>query len=64
MWEGEDAHREFDARCEEDAVAVAKACGHDVLRLGYWRLDGGQTDREDRRLHVSLRRSGGGLLYS
>ena len=36
MWQGEDAHREFDARCEADAVAVTKACGMDMLRLGYW----------------------------
>ncbi len=37
LWDGPRAHAEFDARCEEDAVAVAEACGHDVLRLTYWR---------------------------
>ena len=37
LWEGEDAHREFEKRCREDAVAIAEACGHDMLRLGYWR---------------------------
>jgi len=37
LWEGEEAHREFDAKCERDAVAVAEACGHDMLRLRYWR---------------------------
>ena len=37
LWEGEEAHRAFEARCEEDAVAIAEACGHDILRLGYWR---------------------------
>lgn len=37
LWEGEEAHREFMARSEEDAVAIADACGHDILRLQYWR---------------------------
>ncbi len=37
LWHGEEAHREFVARCEEDAVAIAEACGHDILRLQYWR---------------------------
>ena len=37
LWEGEQAHSEFESRCEEDAVAVARACGHDLLRLTYWR---------------------------
>lgn len=37
MWEGEDAHREFEAKCEADAVAITRACGMDLLRLGYWR---------------------------
>ncbi len=37
MWEGEEAHRAFDAQCEVDAVAVAMAGGHDMLRLAYWR---------------------------
>ncbi|MEN6504882.1 MAG: uroporphyrinogen decarboxylase family protein [Planctomycetaceae bacterium] len=34
---GPDAHAEFVARCESDAVAITKACGMDLLRLGYWR---------------------------
>lgn len=37
LWQGPDAHRAFEARCEEDALAIARACGHDILRLGYWR---------------------------
>ena len=37
LWEGEDAHAEFGRRCEEDAVAITKACGMDILRLDYWR---------------------------
>ncbi|HHW11155.1 MAG TPA: hypothetical protein GXX29_14430 [Firmicutes bacterium] len=37
LWRGPEAHAEFEARCEEDAVALAKACGHDILRLSYWR---------------------------
>ena len=37
LWNGPDAHKEFDERCTEDAVAIAEACGHDILRLSYWR---------------------------
>jgi hypothetical protein len=37
LWAGPDAHAEFKARCETDAVDVACACGHDLLRLRYWR---------------------------
>lgn len=36
-WNGPDAHEEFVAQCEEDAVAVTRACGMDLLRLDYWR---------------------------
>ncbi|MBN1670840.1 MAG: hypothetical protein JXR37_07400 [Kiritimatiellae bacterium] len=37
LWNGADAHAEFEARCEADAVAIAGACDHDILRLQYWR---------------------------
>ena len=37
LWEGADAHAEFVARCEADAVAITEACGMDLLRLDYWR---------------------------
>ena len=37
LWKGPDAHALFEARCEKDAVDVAVACGHDMLRLRYWR---------------------------
>ena len=35
IWEGNGD--EFDAQAEQDAIEVAKACGHDILRLTYWR---------------------------
>lgn len=37
LWEGEEAHRAFLEKSEADAVAIADACGHDILRLQYWR---------------------------
>lgn len=37
LWEGPEAHREFLERSERDAVDVALACGHDIIRLQYWR---------------------------
>ena len=37
LWQGADEHRAFEAQCEADAVAIAEACGHDMLRLRYWR---------------------------
>ncbi len=47
LWEGEDAHAEFLERSEQDAVAVAKACEHDILRLGYWRWNQRPIDKVD-----------------
>ena len=35
IWEGREDG--FDEQCEKDALAVAEACGHDILRLLYWR---------------------------
>jgi len=37
LWKGKEAHQAFVRRCEADAVALAEACGHDILRLDYWR---------------------------
>jgi hypothetical protein len=37
LWAGPDAHAEFAARTETDALAVTEACGMDLLRLDYWR---------------------------
>jgi len=37
LYAGLDAHAEFDARRRQDAVAIAEACGHDLLRPAYWR---------------------------
>jgi hypothetical protein len=42
LWAGPDAHAAFVKQAEEDAVAIAKACGHDLLRLNYWRWRGGR----------------------
>lgn len=47
MWEGPDAHAEYLARCREDAIAIAEACGHDMLRLQYWRWTEKPADRID-----------------
>lgn len=37
LWEGEEAHKRFEERCEEDAFAITEATGGDLLRLQYWR---------------------------
>jgi hypothetical protein len=34
--EGADSVAEFEERARTDAVAIARACGHDILRLRYW----------------------------
>ncbi len=39
LWNGPDAHAEYLQRCEEDAVAIALACGHDCIRPYYWRMN-------------------------
>jgi len=36
LWNDPDSYPAFRKRCEVDAVAVARACGHDLLRLHYW----------------------------
>ncbi len=37
LWNGPDAHAEFLARSIRDAVDIALACGHDMIRPSYWR---------------------------
>jgi len=46
LWRGEDAHAEYGARCETDAMAITEACGMDLLRLGYWRWGGGRPTQK------------------
>ena len=40
LWESEDAHRAFEQRCTDDAIDLAMALGHDIIRTGYWRWGG------------------------
>ncbi|NOY83031.1 MAG: hypothetical protein GXP31_18690 [Kiritimatiellaeota bacterium] len=47
LWEGPEAHAEFVERSFHDAVAVAKACGNDLVRPGYWRYSLKPTARID-----------------
>jgi len=42
LWEGPDAYDAYLSQCEADALAVARACGHDVLRPSYWNWGGGR----------------------
>ncbi len=37
LWEGGNAHAEFLERCITDAIDIALACGHDMIRPDYWR---------------------------
>ncbi|MFB3894233.1 MAG: uroporphyrinogen decarboxylase family protein [Phycisphaerae bacterium] len=46
LWDDPESYPAFLARCEEDAVAVARACGHDILRLHYWRWGGGRPAKK------------------
>jgi len=41
-----DEYPAFLARCEQDAVAIARACGHDILRLRYWGWTRGRPARK------------------
>ena len=38
LWDGEDAHAEFIERSYRDAIDVAAACDHDMVRMTYWRM--------------------------
>lgn len=37
LWNGDDAHAEFCERARQDAIAIAIALDHDVVRPDYWR---------------------------
>lgn len=37
LWQGPDAHAEFIERSHQDAIAIALACNHDMIRTFYWR---------------------------
>jgi len=37
LWNGPDAHAEFIEWTRRDALDIAKACGHDMVRPSYWR---------------------------
>jgi hypothetical protein len=45
LWNDPDSYPAFRRRCEQDAVAIARACGHDILRLQYWGWGGGRPTR-------------------
>ena len=62
LWRGAEAHAEFDARCERDAVAVSEACEHDILRLHYWRWGLRPVERIDER--TFLFQEPGGARYT
>ena len=47
LWDGPDAHKEFSERSEKDAVDVALAADHDILRLQYWRWTTKPTKKID-----------------
>ncbi len=47
LWDGTDAHREFLEKSEKDAVDVALAADHDILRLQYWRWTTKPTQKID-----------------
>jgi hypothetical protein len=38
LWDGDDAHREFLERSYRDAIDIALAFDHDLIRPGYWRF--------------------------
>ena len=48
LWEGEEAHREYLRRSEQDAFDVSIALEHDILRLQYWRMATKPTQRKDK----------------
>ena len=47
LWEGEEAHKEYLRRCEQDAFDLSIALDHDILRLQYWRMSTKPTERRD-----------------
>ena len=46
LWDDPQGYPAFLARCEQDAVAIARACGHDILRLHYWGWSGGRPTKK------------------
>lgn len=46
-WNGDDAHDEFVERSFKDAIDVALAADHDIVRVTYWRLNKKPTRRID-----------------
>ncbi|MFA6110219.1 MAG: uroporphyrinogen decarboxylase family protein [Candidatus Latescibacterota bacterium] len=47
LWEGEQAHQEYLARCWQDAVDLCRTLALDVVRTQYWRLPERPTRRVD-----------------
>lgn len=47
LWNGPDAHVTYLERSYRDAVDIAMACGHDILRVTYWRYAAQPTRRLD-----------------
>src|SRR3989339_2157525 len=45
LWEGEQAHQEYLARCWQDAVDLCRTLALDVVRTQYWRLPERPTRR-------------------
>ena len=45
LWEGEDTHREYLERSNQDALDIAHAVENDLLRLSYWRMATKPTKR-------------------
>lgn len=48
LWNGEEAHQEFLERSLQDAIDVAMACGHDIVRVNYWRYKRKPTRKIDK----------------
>ena len=46
-WNGAAAHDEFVERSLQDAIDIAMFCGHDIVRVNYWRYKSRPTRRID-----------------
>lgn len=51
-WRGADAHAEFVERSYQDAIAIALAAGHDIIRASYWRYDRRPTRQIDENTYL------------
>ncbi len=49
LWEGEDAHREFLERSQQDAYDLTRVLDQDMVRTGYWRMSEKPVRRVDER---------------